>query len=664
MDNPLLDFTALPRFADVRPDHITPAVDQVLANARAVVAAVTQPDTPASWDALMAPLADATEKISWVWDPVSHLNAVVNTPELREAYNSNLAKLSEFYTELGQNLALFAKVKALAASADYAGLSAARRQIIEHQLRDFRLSGAELPDAEKTRFAEIQARLSELSARFSQNVLDATDGFARYIDDVAELDGLPDDVLEMMRAAAEADGKPGYKLKLHFPFYFPVMQYANHRTLRESMYRDNVTRASEFGPAELDNTLLISEILALRAEEASLLGFENYAQVSLAPKMADSPSQVIGFLRDMAARAKPFAERDRAELEAFAREELDLDELHAWDLAWASEKLRVARYDFSEQEVKAYFSEARVLDGLFGIIGKLFGVTIEPTPATLWHADARFWTVRRHGQPVAQFYTDLYAREGKRGGAWMADIRARRQLADGSVQIPVALLTCNFTAPVGDKPALFTHDEVITLFHEFGHGLHHMLTEVDELGVSGINGVEWDVVREMTAHADTGKPLPKELFDKMLAAKNFQSGMQTVRQLEFSLFDLLVHMDFDPATQGYLDLLAEVRKEVAVLVPPAWHRFPNSFTHIFAGGYAAGYYSYKWAEVLSADAFAAFEEEGRPKGSVLDAATGQRFWSEILAVGGSRPALESFKAFRGREPQVDALLRHSGMVPA
>ena len=673
MDNPLLDFTALPRFADVRPDHITPAVDQVLANARAVVAAVTQPDTPVSWDALMASLADATEKISWVWDPVSHLNAVVNTPELREAYNSNLAKLSEFYTELGQNLALFAKVKALAASADYAVLSAARRQIIEHQLRDFRLSGAELPDAEKTRFAEIQARLSELSARFSQNVLDATDGFARYIDDVAELDGLPDDVLEMMRAAAEADGKPGYKLKLHFPFYFPVMQYANHRTLRESMYRDNVTRASEFGPAELDNTLLISEILALRAEEASLLGFENYAQVSLAPKMADSPSQVIGFLRDMAARAKPFAERDRAELEAFAREELDLDELHAWDLAWASEKLRVARYDFSEQEVKAYFSEARVLDGLFGIIGKLFGVTIEPTPATLWHADARFWTVRRHGQPVAQFYTDLYAREGKRGGAWMADIRARRQLADGSVQIPVALLTCNFTAPVGDKPALFTHDEVITLFHEFGHGLHHMLTEVDELGVSGINGVEWDAVElpsqfmenfcwewdvlsHMTAHVDSGEPLPHELFDKMLAAKNFQSGMMTVRQVEFGLFDMLLHAELQ-AKGEFMAVLEAVRAEVAVNPTPAYNRMAHTFSHIFAGGYAAGYYSYKWAEVLSADAYAAFEETGH-----ANPAVGEAFRREILAVGGSRPAIESFRAFRGRDPQIDALLRHSGLV--
>ena len=673
MDNPLLDFADLPRFAEVRPDHITPAVDQVLAAARATVEAITADDVPATWDAVLAPLADATEKISWVWDPVSHLNAVVNTPALREAYNSNLAKISEFYTELGQNLALFAKVKALAASADYASLSPARRQIISHQLRDFRLSGAELPDAEKARFADIQARLSELSARFSQNVLDATDGFARYIDDAAELDGLPDDVLEMMRAAAEADGKPGYKLKLHFPFYFPVMQYANHRALRESMYHANATRAAEFGPAELDNTLLIGETLSLRDEEARLLGFANYAEVSLAPKMADSPSQVIAFLRDMAARAKPFAQRDRAELEAFARDELGLNELQAWDLAWVSEKLRVARYDFSEQEVKAYFAEQRVLDGLFAIISKLFDVDIHPLAATLWHPDARFWEVRRNGQVVAQFYTDLYAREGKRGCAWMADTRARRQLADGSVQIPVALLTCNFTAPVGDKPALFTHDEVITLFHEFGHGLHHMLTEVDELGVSGINGVEWDAVElpsqfmenfcwewdvlsHMTAHVDSGEPLPRALFDKMLAAKNFQSGMLAVRQVGLALFDMLLHAELD-AKGEFMALLDAVRAEVAVNPTPAYNRLPHSFSHIFAGGYAAGYYSYKWAEVLSADAYAAFEETGH-----ANPAVGEAFRREVLAVGGSRPAIDSFRAFRGRDPQIDALLRHTGLV--
>ncbi len=673
MDNPLLDFADLPRFAEVRPDHITPAVDQVLATARATVQASTAEAVPATWDAVLAPLTDATEKISWVWDPVSHLNAVVNSPELREAYNSNLAKISEFYTELGQNLALFAKVKALATSADYASLSPARRQIIEHQLRDFRLSGAELPDAEKARFADIQARLSELSARFSQNVLDATDGFARYIDDVAELDGLPDDVLEMMRAAAEADGKPGYKLKLHFPFYFPVMQYANHRALREAMYHANATRASEFGPAELDNTLLIGETLSLRDEEARLLGFANYAEVSLAPKMADNPAQVIAFLRDMAARAKPFAQRDRAELEAFARDELGLNELQAWDLAWVSEKLRVARYDFSEQEVKAYFAEQRVLDGLFAIISKLFDVEIRPLTATLWHPDARFWEVQRNGQVVAQFYTDLYAREGKRGGAWMADIRARRLLADGSVQIPVALLTCNFTAPVGDKPALFTHDEVITLFHEFGHGLHHMLTEVDELGVSGINGVEWDAVElpsqfmdnfcwdwevlsHMTAHVDTGAPLPRALFDKMLAAKNFQSGMMAVRQVELALFDMLLHAELD-AKGEFMALLDAVRAEVAVNPTPVYNRLPHSFSHIFAGGYAAGYYSYKWAEVLSADAYAAFEETGH-----ANPAVGEAFRREVLAVGGSRPAIESFRAFRGRDPQIDALLRHTGLV--
>lgn len=673
MTNPLLDFAALPRFTEILPEHVSPAVDSVLAEARTVLARVIDVATPARWEAVMVPLSDSTEKISWVWDVVSHLNAVVNTPALRDAYNENLAKLTEFYTELGQNLALFQQVKAIAASADYAQLTPAQQRIVTNDVRDFRLSGADLPEAEKARFADIQARLSELSARFAQNVLDATDDFARYVDDAAELAGLPDDTLAMMQAAAEADGKTGYKLKLHLPFYLPVMQYADHRPLRESLYHAYATRAAEFGKPDWDNTALIGDTLSLREEEAQLLGFANAAEVSLAAKMADSPAQVMDFLTDMATRAKPFALRDRAELEAFARDTLGLNTLEAWDLAYVSEKLRVARYAFSEQEVKRYFPEPKVLAGLFGLIEILFGVTIAEVALPVWHVDARYYEVRRDGQAVAAFYTDLYAREGKRGGAWMADVRGRKRLADGTIQLPVALLTCNFTAPVGDSPALFTHDEVITLFHECGHGLHHMLTEVDELGVSGINGVEWDavelpsqflenfcwewdVLQGMTAHADSGEPLPRALYDKMLAARHFQSGMQTVRQMELSLFDMKLHAGFAEGGD-FMALLAEVRRDVAVNLPPAYNRLPHSFTHIFAGGYAAGYYSYKWAEVLSADAYAAFEETGG-----ANPATGAAFQREVLAVGGSRPAMDSFRAFRGREPEIDALLRHTGMV--
>ena len=665
MTNPLLDFAALPRFTEILPEHVSPAVDSVLAEARTVLARVIDVATPARWEAVMVPLSDSTEKISWVWDVVSHLNAVVNTPALRDAYNENLAKLTEFYTELGQNLALFQQVKAIAASADYAQLTPAQQRIVANDVRDFRLSGADLPEAEKARFADIQARLSELSARFAQNVLDATDDFARYVDDAAELAGLPDDTLAMMQAAAEADGKTGYKLKLHLPFYLPVMQYADHRPLRESLYHAYATRAAEFGKPDWDNTALIGDTLSLREEEAQLLGFANAAEVSLAAKMADSPAQVMDFLTDMATRAKPF--------EAFARDTLGLNTLEAWDLAYVSEKLRVARYAFSEQEVKRYFPEPKVLAGLFGLIEILFGVTIAEVALPVWHVDARYYEVRRDGQAVAAFYTDLYAREGKRGGAWMADVRGRKRLADGTIQLPVALLTCNFTAPVGDSPALFTHDEVITLFHECGHGLHHMLTEVDELGVSGINGVEWDavelpsqflenfcwewdVLQGMTAHADSGEPLPRALYDKMLAARHFQSGMQTVRQMELSLFDMKLHAGFAEGGD-FMALLAEVRRDVAVNLPPAYNRLPHSFTHIFAGGYAAGYYSYKWAEVLSADAYAAFEETGG-----ANPATGAAFQREVLAVGGSRPAMDSFRAFRGREPEIDALLRHTGMV--
>ncbi|RXZ44764.1 M3 family metallopeptidase [Crenobacter cavernae] len=670
--NPLLDFSGLPRFADITPDHIAPAIDQILADARAAIAAITEGSAPATWDTVLEPLTDATERLGRAWGVVGHLNAVVNTPTLRDAYNANLPKVSMFSTELGQNIELFARFKDLKASAGYAALSEAQKALLDHDLRDFVLAGADLAEPAKSRFAEVETRLAELAAKFEQNVLDATDAFAKYVDDVKELAGLPDDVLALFAEVAEADGKAGYKITLQMPFYLPVLQYADKRELRRELYDAYVKRASEFGPAELDNTGTIGEKLGLVRESAGLLGFADFATLSLETKMADSPAEVIAFLRDLAARAKPFAAKDRAELEAFARETLGLDTLEAWDLAYAAEKLRVARYAFSEQEVKQYFPEHKALEGLFGVVDTLYGVTAKPADAPVWHPDVRYFELMKDGELVGGFYLDLYARENKRGGAWMDDARGRRKKGE-VVQTPVAYLTCNFSRPVGDKPALFTHDEVITLFHEFGHGLHHLLTRVDVLGVAGINGVEWDavelpsqfmenfcwewdVLQGMTSHVETGETLPRDLFDKMLAAKNFQSGMQTVRQIEFALFDMRLYGDFDPEGD-WLKLLDEVRSEVAVNFPPAYNRFPNSFGHIFAGGYSAGYYSYKWAEVLSADAYAAFEEAGG-----ANPVTGRRFWDEILAVGGSRPALESFRAFRGRDPEIDALLRHSGMI--
>ena len=672
--NPLIDYPNLPPFALIRPEHITPAVERTIADARVVVERLlADPATP-DWEHFVEPLNAATERIGRVWGPVSHLNSVVNTPELREAYNSNLPKISAFFTELGQNLALFEKYKALVASPAYAQLSAPQQKVLQNELRDFRLSGAELPDSDKPRFTEIQLQLADLDARFEQNLLDATDAFAYYASE-AEIDGVPADVKAMYRAAAEADGKDGYKITLQFPFYYPLMQYGTHRPLRETLYRAYVTRASEFGEEKWNNAPLIRDILKLRAEEAAMLGFANYAELSLAPKMADTPAEVTTFLRDLAVRAKPFAEKDRAELEAFAKAELGMSELAAWDLAFVSEKLRVARYAFSEQDVKPYFPEPKVLAGLFGVVKTLYGIDVVETSAETWHPDVRFFEIRQDGSKLGEFYLDLYARAQKRGGAWMDDARGRRSRA-GDTVTPVAYLTCNFSAPVGGKPALFSHDEVTTLFHEFGHGLHHLLTRIDVPGVSGISGVEWDavelpsqfmenfcwewdVLQGMTAHVDSGEPLPRALFDKMLAARNFQSGMMTVRQIEFSLFDMLLHSEFSPEADDWEALLAEVRREVAVNLPPAYNRFVNSFSHIFAGGYAAGYYSYKWAEVLSADAYAAFEEQG---GANPD--TGRRFWNEILAVGGSRPAMESFKAFRGREPELEPLLRHNGMLTA
>ncbi len=677
--NPLLDFSGLPRFDAVTPGHVAPAIRQLLDDYRSVIDRVTAGRDAATWDSVVQPLIDAGERLGRAWGMVGHLHSVNDVPPWREAYNALLPEVSAFYAELGQNLALFGRYQALAAGAAYAGLDPVRRRIIDHELRDFRLSGAELPEAQKPRFKAIQEELSALAAKFSENLLDATNAHAEWIGDENELAGLPADAVAAARAAAEKEGRPGWKFSLQAPSYLPVLQYADHRPLRERMYRAYATRAAESGKPEWDNGPLIGRILALRHEEATMLGYANFAEVSLAPKMADSPAQVLAFLRDMAAKARPFAERDLAELRDYAQRELGLGQLESWDLAWASEKLKQARYAFSDDEVKQYFPEDRVLAGLFRVIEGLFGVRLVADTAPVWDPDVRFFRIERDGGLIGQFYLDLHARETKRGGAWMDDARTRRRTA-AALQTPVAYLTCNFPSPVGGKPATFSHDDVITLFHEFGHGLHHLLTRVDELPVSGIHGVEWDAVElpsqfmenfcwewdvlsGMTSHVDTGAALPRALFERMIAARNFQSGMQTLRQVEFSLFDMRLHSDFLPGgSKTVQDLIDEVRSEVAVFSPPAWNRFQNSFSHIFAGGYAAGYYSYKWAEVLSADAYAAFEEAAQTSGSTLDAATGRRFLDEILAVGGSRPALDSFKAFRGREPQPDALLRHSGMA--
>lgn len=671
--NPLLHFDNLIDFNAVRPDHVAPAVDELLAAANAALDKAVGPDVPADYDAMSAVLAVATERLGRAWGAVNHLNHVASTPELRAAHAEALPRITEFYTRQGSDERLYAKYRAIAASPAAAALSPARQQALAHWLRDFKLGGADLQGEAKQRYAQLQDRMAELSQTFANHVLDATDAFAYYATD-DEMAGVPEDVRQAARDAAAAEGKSGHKITLQFPSYFPVLQYGSHRPLREKLYTAYVTRASELGPPEQDNTAVMAELLTLRQEEARLLGFANYAEVSLASKMARTPDEVMSFLRDLARRARPGAEKDLAELREFAARELGLPELAAWDMAYASEKLKEARYAFSDQEVKAYFPLPEVLQGLFGIIETLFEVAITPATATVWNDDVRFCRIERRGQLVGEFYLDPYARPGKRPGAWMDDARERWARPDGAgLQTPVAHLVCNFAAPVGDKPALLTHDDVITLFHEFGHGLQHLLTQVDDLGVSGIAGVEWDavelpsqfmenfcweweVLKHLTAHVDTGQTMPRELFDKMLAAKNFQSGLQTLRQVEFGLMDMRLHTE-PAAANRVLAVAGEVRDEVAVVFPPAFARGPHTFSHIFAGGYSAGYYSYKWAEVLSADAWSAFEEQG-----VLNTDTGRRYRQEILESGGSRPALASFTAFRGREPRIDALLRHQGLA--
>ncbi|MFO1244191.1 MAG: M3 family metallopeptidase [Ramlibacter sp.] len=674
--NPLLDFSDLPLFDRLRAEHVAPAVDALLAEANAALEAVTQPDFPADWSTMSARLDVATERLGRAWGAVSHLNSVADTPELRAAYNEALPRVTEFWTRLGADERLYAKYKAM----DPATLNAEQRQALKNAMRNFVLSGAELTGAAKDRFARIQERQAELSQKFSENALDATDAWS-YLASADELDGVPDDVKQAARAAASAEGKNGYKLTLKMPCYLPVMQFAHGSALREKLYRAYVTRASDQAPAEarqFDNSALIREILALRLEESQLLGYRNFGEVSVVAKMADSPAQVITFLRDLAARARPHGERDLADMRAFAAEQLALDNPQPWDWSYIGEKLKEARYSFSEQEVKQYFTAPKVLAGLFKIVETLFEVAIRRDSAPVWHPSVEFYRIERGGQLVGQFYLDPSARTGKRGGAWMDDVRARWLRPDnGRLQTPVAHLVCNFADGVDGKPPRLTHDDVTTLFHEFGHGLHHMLTQVNERDVSGISGVEWDavelpsqfmenfcwewnVLRHMTAHVDTGEPLPRALFDKMLAAKNFQSGLQTLRQIEFALFDMLLHTEHEPS-RDIMPLLARVRDEVAVIQPPAFSRTAHTFSHIFAGGYAAGYYSYKWAEVLSADAYAAFEESAGKDGTP-SVETGRKYREAILEAGGSRPAMESFKAFRGREPSLDALLRHQGMA--
>ena len=689
MTNPLLDFSDLPLFDQILPEHVSPAMDDLLAKAETALATVTADDFPASWGGIAGVLDVATENLGRAWGAVSHLNSVADTPELRAAYNAALPRVTEFWTRLGADERLYAKYKAI----DVATLNAEQCQAHKNAMRNFLLSGAELTGSAKERFAQIQERQAELSQKFSENSLDATDAFAYYATD-DEIAGIPGDVLQTARAQAEAEGKAGYRITLKMPSYLPVMQFAESSPLRETLYKAYTTRASDQAPSEFsqfDNSAVMREILALRQEESRLLGYQNFGEVSVVAKMAKSPEEVVTFLRDLARRARPYAEKDIADLRAFAAEQLHLADPQPWDYAYIGEKLKEARYAFSEQEVKQYFTAPKVLAGLFRIVETLFEVQIREDSAPVWKPGVVFHRIERDGQLVGQFYLDQPARTGKRGGAWMDDVRTRWLRPDtGKLQTPVAHLVCNFADGVGGKPALLTHDDVTTLFHEFGHGLHHMLTQVNEHDVSGISGVEWDavelpsqfmenfcweweVLEQMTAHVDTGEPLPRALFDKMLAAKNFQSGMQTLRQVEFSLFDMLLHTSHNP-DEDLMGLLNEVRREVAVISAPAYSRTPHTFSHIFSGGYAAGYYSYKWAEVLSADAYAAFEEtaaaaaqEAGKTGeqatpSTVSVQAGKKFRQAILEAGGSRPAMESFKAFRGREPSLDALLRHQGMA--
>ncbi len=678
MSNPLLETPELPAFSKIQPQHVVPAIDQILAESRAAIEALLAPGKVYSWENLVQPLEDLDDRLNKAWSPVGHMNSVVNTDELREAYNACLPKLSEYHTELGQNEALFEAYRSLSESREFASLDPAQQKIIEDALRDFKLSGVALPPAQKARYKEIAQELSRLTSQFQDNLLDATNGWSRHIEDPALLAGIPESAVTIARQTAEQAGKSGWVFNLEFPSYFAVMTYADDRELRREFYTAYSTRASDQGPnaGRWDNTQIMEQILALRHEEAQLLGFANFAELSLATKMARSADEVMHFLTDLSERSLPFARKDLDELRAFAREQHGLEDLQSWDVGYCSEKLRQHAFAISEEEIKPYFPATQVVPGMFKVVETLYGLQIrEVEGVDVWHPDVRFYEIRdRLDEVRGRFYLDLYARAKKRGGAWMDECVTRRKRG-GQVQVPVAFLTCNFTPPAGSDPALLRHDEVLTLFHEFGHGLHHMLTRIDYLGVSGIHGVEWDAVelpsqfmenfcweREALAlisgHYQTGESLPEELYRKMIAARNFQSGMQMVRQLEFSLFDFRLHREYDPALGGRVyAILDEVRRQTAVMIPPPFNRFPHSFSHIFAGGYAAGYYSYKWAEVLSSDAFSLFEERG-----IFDQETGHAFMEKVLERGGSRKAMDLFVDFRGREPEIDALLRHNGIA--
>lgn len=680
-ENPLLAMTGLPPFQHIKPEHVEPAIEAVIKSNREQIEKLLKDNEHYTWDNLIETLEDMDDRLGRMWSPVSHMNSVVNSDALRDAYNNCLPLLSEYSTEMGQNVELYEAYQAIKDSPEFKKLDVAQKKIIDNALRDFHLSGIDLPVEKKKRFREIRQQLSKLTSKYEENVLDATQAWSKHITDEKKLAGLPDSALAMAKQAAEAKELDGWLFTLNFPSYYAVVSYADDRALREELYQAYSTRASDQGPnaGEWDNSEIMQDILALRHEVAQLLGFNNYAERSLATKMAETPDQVLTFLHDLAKRSKGMAKQELSDLTGFARQEDDVSDLSAWDVPYYGEKLRQHTFDFSQEDLKPYFPETKVIPGMFAVVKRLYGISInEIDGVETWHNDVNFYEIRDEKDVVrGQFYLDVYSRDKKRGGAWMDDCMGRKRNADGSVQLPVAYLTCNLTPPIGDEPALFTHDEVTTLFHEFGHGLHHMLTKVEHIGVSGINGVAWDAVelpsqfmenwcweREaldlIAAHYQTDEPIPEELFNKMYAAKNFQAGMQMVRQIEFSLFDFRMYSEYKAETQSadsIQKILDEVRSEVSVLTPPAYNRFQHGFSHIFAGGYAAGYYSYKWAEVLSADAFSLFEENG-----IFDSETGDAFLECVLEQGGTKEPMELFKKFRGREPEIDALLRHSGIA--
>ncbi len=685
-ENPLLAMTGLPPFQHIKPEHVEPALEAVIKSNREEIQRLLKENEHYSWDNLIQPLEDMDDRLGRMWSPVSHMNSVVNSDELRDAYNNCLPLLSEYSTEMGQNVELYEAYQAIKDSPEFAKLEEAQKKIIDNALRDFHLSGIDLPVEKKKRFREIRQQLSKLTSKYEENVLDATQAWSKHITDEKLLAGLPESALAMSKQAAEAKDLEGWLFTLNFPSYYAMISYADDRALREEMYQAYATRASEQGPnaGEYDNSEVMEDIIALRHELAQLLGYKNYAERSLATKMAETSDQVLSFLHDLAKRSKPMAKQELSELTGFAKQEHGVSDLSAWDVAYYGEKLRQHTFDFSQEDLKPYFPETKVIPGMFAVVKRLYGISINEIDASsanaveTWHDDVHFYEIRdKKNELRGQFYLDVYARDKKRGGAWMDDCMGRKRNVDGSLQIPVAYLTCNLTQPIGEDPALFTHDEVTTLFHEFGHGLHHMLTKVEYIGVSGINGVAWDAVelpsqfmenwcweREaldlIAAHYQTGDAIPEELFNKMYAAKNFQAGMQMVRQIEFSLFDFRMYYEYQPELKGtnsIQKILDEVRREVSVIMPPSYNRFQHGFSHIFAGGYAAGYYSYKWAEVLSADAFSLFEEKG-----IFDSETGDAFLECVLEQGGTKEPMELFKKFRGREPEIDALLRHSGIA--